>query len=219
MFFLDQTFGVVRDRAHELCEALSARGDLSWTAFTRPDTADDTLLAAMRSAGCHTVILGVETPDDGLLDAYRKGYASAAIRDGFRRARRHGLRTVGTFVIGLPEQDEDALEDTLRFAVELELDYLSLNVAVPRFGTPFRRKALELGLCTPEELVMDQGGAEAFLPTRTLDREELLRMKRRIVRRFYLRPSYLWRRLRGAGSLYELGAQAREGMALLLRNV
>ena len=219
LFFLDQTFGLGRARALELCAALERRGDLSWTAFTRPDTAQDELLAAMRRAGCHTLILGVESADDALLAAYEKGYDTATVRAACARAKRHGLRTVGTFVVGLPEQDEEALERTLAFALELELDFLSLNVAVPRFGTPFRARALELGLCSADELVMDQAGAQAFLPTRTLSRRELVRIKRRMVRRFYLRPSYLWRRLSSTRNLYELGAQAREAVALLRRNV
>ena len=69
------------------------------------------------------------------------------------------------------------------------------------------------------DLVMDQGGADAFLPTSTLDRATMLRLKKRMVRRFYLRPSYLWRRLRAIASPWELGAQLREGLALLRRNV
>ena len=37
---MDQTFGVKRSSApSELCRAFAERGDLSWTAFTRPDTA------------------------------------------------------------------------------------------------------------------------------------------------------------------------------------
>jgi hypothetical protein len=90
---------------------------------------------------------------------------------------------------------------------------------VPRFGTPFRREAVALGLCDEGDLVMDQGGADASLPTRTLDRAAMLALKRRMIRRFYLRPGYLWRRMTSASSLYELGAQAREGLALLRRNV
>jgi radical SAM superfamily enzyme YgiQ (UPF0313 family) len=126
---------------------------------------------------------------------------------------------VGTFIIGLPGETEDSLSKTLGLALELEMDFMSLNMAVPRFGTPFRAQAIELGLASADDLVMDQGGAEAFLPTHTLDREEMLGLKRRMIRRFYLRPSYLWRRLRGAGSLFELRAQAREGLALLRRNL
>jgi hypothetical protein len=118
-----------------------------------------------------------------------------------------------------PEESPESLERTLELAFELELDFMSLNMAVPRFGTPFRAQALELGLAQRDDLVMDQGGAQAFLPTRTLDREAMLALKKRMVRRFYLRPSYLWRRMRSVKSLWELRAQAREGWSLLMRNV
>ena len=219
LFFMDQTFGVVPKRARELCAELERRGDLSWTAFTRPDTADDLLLAAMRRAGCHTVILGVESADDRVLASYEKGYVADEIRAGFARAKRHGLRTVGTFIIGLPEETEESLERTLDLALELELDFMSLNMAVPRFSTPFRARALELGLVEPGDLVMDQGGETSSLPTSTLDRAAMERLKRRMVRRFYLRPSYLWRRLGTTKSLFELASQAREGFALLAKNL
>ena len=219
LFFMDQTFGVVRERGIELCRELEVRGDLSWTAYTRPDVADDEMLSAMKRAGCHTVMMGVESADDELLRAYKKGYRSSIIADAFARAKRHGLRTVGTFIIGLPEETEESLRKTLDMAIGLEMDFLSLNMAVPRFGTPFRAQALELGLAERDDLVMDQGGETAFLPTQTLDRERMLAMKKRMVRRFYLRPRYLWRRLRDTGSLWELRAQAREGLALLRRNL
>ena len=219
LFVMDQTFGVRRERALELCAALAERGDLSWTTYCRPDTADDELCAALAAAGCHTLILGVESADDELLASYKKGYRARTVKDGFRCAKRNGLRTVGTFIIGLPEESERSLEATLELAIELDMDFMSLNMAVPRFGTPFREQALELGLCEADELVMDQGGADAFLPTRTLGREAMLRLKKRMVRRFYMRPGYLWRRVTSARSLYELGAQAREGLALLRRNV
>ncbi len=219
LFFLDQTFGVVKRRALDLCRGLEERGDLSWTAFTRPDTADDELLAAMKRAGCHTVILGVESADDARLATYKKGYSVDAVRDGFRRVKRHGLRTVGTFIVGLPEEDAASLRRTLELAVELDLDFLSLNMAVPRFGTPFRRQAIELGLCGEDDLVMDQGGADAFLPTKHLERAEMLALKKEMVRRFYLRPRYLMRRLRGVANPGELARQAREGLSLLRRNL
>ncbi len=220
LFFMDQTFGVKRARALELCAAFAERGDLSWTAFTRPDLArDDELMRALRAGGCHTVLMGVESADDDVLAAYKKGYRVDAVRAGFKNAKRHGLRTVGTFIIGLPEETEQTLEASLALARELDLDFMSLNMAVPRFGTPFRARALELGLAERGDLVMDQGGADAFLPTRTLDRAGMLALKKRMVRRFYLRPSYLWRRLRATASLPELASQLREGVALLRRNV
>lgn len=219
LFVMDQTFGVQKQRALELCAAFAERGDLSWTTYARPDRADDELFAAMARGGCHTVMMGVESADEIVLAKYEKGYAIDEVRAGFARAKRHGLRTVGTFVIGLPEETERSLASSLELALELDLDFMSLNMAVPRFGTPFRARAIELGLCDPNELVMDQGGADAFLATNSLDRASMLALKKRMVRRFYLRPGYLWRRLTGARNAFELEAQAREGLALLMRNV
>jgi hypothetical protein len=64
---------------------------------------------------------------------------------------------------------------------------------------------------------MDQAGHKVAMPTRHLSREEVLKLKRRAVFRFYLRPTFLWRRLTSVSSLSELLAQAREGAALLSR--
>lgn len=219
LFFMDQTFGVRRERALELCAAFAERGDLSWTAYTRPDLADDELLGAMRAGGCHTLMMGVESADDELLELYQKGYRASEVAAAFTRARRHGLRTVGTFIIGLPEETEASLRATLQLAIALEMDFLSLNVAVPRFGTPFRARAIALGLANESELIMDQGGADAFLPTMTLDRVRMLELKRSMVRRYYLRPGYLLRRLAAIRTWHEFKGQIREGVALLAKNV
>ncbi len=219
LFVMDQTFGIVRERALALCEAMEReRFDFGWTTYARPDLADDELLRAMRRAGCHTVMMGVETPDDEQLARYRKGYLSDAVRDAFARARQSGLRTVGTFIIGLPEENEETIERTVDYAIELRLDFASFNVAVPRFGTPFRRRAIDDGYADAAQRVMDQGGATASMPTTTLSRERMLALKTHAIRRFYLRPSYLARRLAGVRTLHELRSQVTEGIALLKRN-
>jgi hypothetical protein len=90
---------------------------------------------------------------------------------------------------------------------------------VPRFSPPVRARALELGLAEEDDLVMDQGGSDAFLPTAALDRERMLALKKSMVRRFYLRPSWIARRIAGVRSPGELVRQAREGVALLARNL
>ncbi|MEZ6015660.1 MAG: radical SAM protein [Planctomycetota bacterium] len=218
LFVMDQTFGVSEQRGIALARAFAARGDLSWTTFTRPDTATDALLDALVDGGCHTLILGIESGDEAVLAATKKGYTLRDVERGVARAKRRGLRVVGTFVIGLPGETGDSLERTLQRALDLDLDYLSLNVAVPRFGTPFRRAVLAAGLAREDELIMDQAGSEAFLPTTSLSRAEVEAAKRRLNRRFYLRPGYLWRRARDTRSFGELARHAREGFALLRRN-
>ncbi|MBI3819258.1 MAG: radical SAM protein [Planctomycetes bacterium] len=219
LFVMDQTFGIVRKRALELCEAMRRENfQFGWTTYARPDLSDRELLISMRAAGCHTIMMGVESPDDRVLEDYKKGYVSAAVREAFARARELGLRTVGTFIIGLPEESEDSIERTVQYAIDLGMDFASFNVAVPRFGTRFRDAAIQLGYANPTGRVMDQGGAAASMPTHALSRDRMLQLKRRAIRKFYLRPGYLARRLADVRTLHELQSQVREGIALLRRN-
>lgn len=219
LFVMDQTFAIVRERGMELCERMTAeRFNFGWTAFARPDLADDGLMRRMKEAGCHTVIMGVETPDDATLARYRKGYRSDAVRAAFARARRHGLRTVGTFIIGLPEETEESLERTVKYAIELRMDFASFNVAVPRIGTAFRASTIAAGTIDGQLRVMDQAGETVVLSTGSLSRERVLALKRRAIRKFYFRPSYLLRRALAIRTPHELRSQIREGMALLRRN-
>jgi hypothetical protein len=91
-------------------------------------------------------------------------------------------------------------------------------VAVPRAGTRLREDAVKAGLVDAGLVVMDQSGFEPTLDTRGLTARELAAWRRRAVARFYLRPAYVWRRLRHLRTRAEFLAQAREA-ASLLRNL
>lgn len=216
LFLLDQTFGIQKDRAHALLGGMLARGfDFGWVCFSRPDILDDALLRQMRRAGCHTVILGLESGDQQVLDSAQKAYTLAEIRAGFRRCKLHGLRTVATVIIGLPQETEASFRRTLAFLRDVDCDFASFNVAVPRMGTELRRQALALGLITPEVAVMDQSGTEVAMPALTLSRRQIAAMKQRAVREFYLNRRFLARRLLAVRSFDDLRIQVRQGIGLL----
>jgi anaerobic magnesium-protoporphyrin IX monomethyl ester cyclase len=210
---------VRKERNLDLCRRMVAeRLDLGWVTYTRADLCAADSLAVWREAGCHTLILGVESASAETLKAYRKGHKADQVAAGLERVRDAGIRTVGTFILGLPEDTRETIDATIRLACELPLDFASFSVAVPRFGTGLRDQAKAQGLID-DLRVMDQSGLTIAMPTRSLDRETVMRLKRKAILRFYLRPTYLGRRLLSVRSLWELGAQFREGLALLGRNV
>ena len=216
LFFMDQTFGARREHALELCRRMSARKlDFGWVCFSRVDVVDEELIVEMKRAGCHTIIFGVESASEEILKKYRKGYTRKQIEDAFRLASAHGIRTVGTFILGLPEETEETALETVAFLKELSCDFISFNVAVPRHGTLFRRDAIAEGLVPPELTVMDQAGSTVAMPSRHLSRERIHQLRAQAVRGFYLRPAYLWRRLCGIRTMYELREQLYEGIVLL----
>lgn len=216
LFIFDQTFGTNKKRALELCQRIKKEKlGFGWVCYSRVDIVDDGLLKAMKEAGCHTIMFGVESASEEILRKYQKGYNKAQIRDAFRLCRKYNVRTVATFILGLPEETEETANETIEFLKELDCDFASFNVAVPRMNTPLRQKAIREGLITSDLEIMDQGGVTIAMPTRSLTMEQVQDLKKKAIRGFYLRPSYLWKRLRGLSSFYELKEQVSEGLALL----
>jgi len=216
LFVQDQCFGQPRAPFEALLDAMIEEDlGIGWWTFTRVDVLDRELARKMRAAGCHTIILGVESSSEEILENHRKGYGPDLVRQSFAMAESEGLRTAATFILGLPEETAETLQATIDFACSLPADYASFNVAVPRAGTKLRKRAVDEGLVDEDLVVMDQSGFEPTLPTRGLSADDLRHWRRRAVRSFYLRPSYLLRRLTHLRSASEARTQAREAWALL----
>ncbi len=216
LFFLDQTFALQKPRALQLLQEMQKRDyGFGWLCFSRADVLDDEILIEMKKAGCHTIILGLESGDDAVLAASQKDYNRDEVLAGFQRCAAYGLRTVATVIIGLPEETEASLQRTLDFLKRVPCDFASFNVAVPRMGTPLRQQAIAQQLISPALQVMDQSGNEVAMPTLTLSREQIDAMHRRAVREFYFNTQYLLRRLRSLRSFDEARIHLRQGYGLL----
>ncbi len=216
LFFLDQTFGIQKERARLLLSEMAKRRyDFGWVCFSRPDVVDRELVKLMKEAGCHTVILGVESGSEVILESAQKDYTKAEVLKGFRLCGEHGLRTVATIILGLPQETAETFGETMKFLHQLDPDFASFNVAVPRMGTPLRQTALELGLIREDLQIMDQSGSKVAMPTLTLSRSEVEAMKQEAVSSFYLNFRYLGKRLKRTRSLRETQIQLGQGVSLL----
>ena len=220
IFFEDMTFGLPRANAEKLCNEIKRRNlKLSWTCFSRVDIADYGLLSLMKEAGCHTVIFGVESGNDMILEKYNKDIDKNKIIDAFKNCRKLGIKTVATFILGLPEETRETLRDTAGFAKMLECDYASFNMAVPRPGTQLQHSAITEGLIDPERLDWDHSGQKMAMPSKYLSGEELYLFKIRLERDFYFRLPYLVNCIFRIGSLAQLMEHLREGWQLFLNNL
>lgn len=216
IFFIDQTFGINRNRLFDLCSKINDEGfGFGWVCYSRVDIVDDNVLKAMNKAGCHTIMFGVESGSDEILKKYQKGYSRAQIKHVFKLCKEHNIRTVATFIIGLPDETEETARETLKFLKEIDCDFASFNMAVPRNNTLLRQEVIRNGLISSELEIMDQTGSFIAMPTKHLTKEQVLELKRKALKEFYLRPSYLWRRLKSITSFYELKEHIYEGWILL----
>ncbi len=218
IFFLDQTFGINKEKIIKILNLMIVRKyNFSWSCFGRVDLVDEEQLRLMKQAGCHTIMFGVESASEDILKKYKKGYTRDDIVKAFTAARKIGIKTLATFIIGLPEETKEMIEDTIRFSRKLNPDYVSFNFAVPRLGTELRDKMIKEDLVESDNVVMDQSGKTILAGTKTLSKKEMMKLKRKAICGFYFRPSYIAKRALGLRSLTELKSNFR-GMIGIFRN-
>lgn len=205
LYFNDQTFGLKRERTEALLRAMvDKRYGFGWACWTRVDLVDRELLALMRAAGCHTLMFGAEAADAEVLNEWGKGFQPEAVTSALQLCRQAGIRTLATFLLGLPGQDRAACLRTIAFACSCGCDFASFNVPVPRQTTALRRQALAEGWMDDRDVVFDQSGLVAAMGNGILSAAEIQALRRQAVRTFYLRPGYLARQLLAVRSPAEL---------------
>ena len=213
IYFSDQTFFQSKAITKEVLEwMISVEYNINWMCFSRVDVLDEDALKLMKKAGCSLIMFGVEWAEDDLLERYKKHYTTDQIVDTFKLSKKLGIKRLGTFLIGVPGQSKQSILNTISFAKTIDADYASFNVAVPRSNTSFREEALRNGLIDESLEIMDQSGNDVTIGTGVLSREELQKLKNKAYRSFYLRPSYILKRLAGIRNLTELKIHLTEGL-------
>lgn len=217
VFFRDQTFGASPKRADELCKQMIRRElNLKWICDTRVDVITAELLLSMKEAGCHTIMLGIETSNEEILKTYKKNTRVKQIIEVLHMCRQHRIRTVGHFILGLPGETRETLLETIAFSKKIGLDYASFNLATPRFGTLFRKTAIEKGWVDEQQIGVESSKGRSVLKNQEISPEELGALRAKAVREFYLRPSYLIKRLMDIRSFQDFKNQLLEAVSLFV---
>jgi anaerobic magnesium-protoporphyrin IX monomethyl ester cyclase len=187
------------ERAKRICRLLIDEGlnRVPWITIhgIRADNTDLELLRLMKAAGCKRVGFGVESGNQGVLDIMKKHQTIDQVRQAFANARQAGLQTIGFFIFGLPGENEETMEDTIRLALELDPDLANFMIAAPFPGTELYDMVLEKG----ELFTRDWGDyaihdEKARFAMGEVDAELVERKWHEAYRRFYLRPSRLLRK-------------------------
>lgn len=187
--FWDDTFTINRERVIHLCQEIVARRfNINWICLSRTDTVDPEMLSYMAKAGCYQIQYGVETGTQAHLDSLGKGITLDKIKQAFRWSWELGIETAAFFMLGHWEETEETLEQTWRFALELDPDYVSFNILTPYPGTPLYDKVSRRFKGRWEYFDAMHAVLEPKISAGYLER-----FLDRCYRRFYFRPSYLAR--------------------------
>jgi anaerobic magnesium-protoporphyrin IX monomethyl ester cyclase len=129
------------DRLYRLCAVLERdiHFPFGWSAITRVNWVTPELLHKMKGVGLASVNFGVESGDDEILRAIKKGITTVQVVRALEWAKGEGLYTICNFMLGFPQETPQALERTLRFMERIAplVDFFnSRGVLVPFPGTP-----------------------------------------------------------------------------------
>ena len=218
LFMRDQSFGADKSRTLELCREITEQNlRISWSCFARVDVIDEELIKAMKQAGLHTIIFGIESGNEEILRDYNKNISLEQMRNAAKLCRQHGVRAAGTFIIGLPGESRESILKTIKLAKDLKLDYASFNVAAPTFGSKFRQEAIANNWVDESEIEMDTSkGSPIWNNQNLLPNKEIKKLHHQAIISFYLDPRYLLRRLLALRSWDEVRQSFREAKSLLL---
>ncbi len=192
-------FTVNREHVMGMCNLIIEKGiKINWTCNSRVDYVDEEMLAKMGKAGCWLISWGIESANEAILKRARKGYKKEQAFKALHWAHDAGIKNWGYFIIGLPGETEETIQETIDYAKQLPLDIALFHIAAPYPGTPFFYEVVENNWFRPgtkwEEVDMDQS---TVLDYGNLTAEQLEYWQKRATREWSLRPGPMWTFVKG----------------------
>jgi radical SAM superfamily enzyme YgiQ (UPF0313 family) len=216
----DDTFSIDRQRMIAICEEIEERGlEIGWDIRARVDTVDRTVLEKLKKANCERIHYGVESGSQEILDTLQKGITCKQIRETFRMTKEAGISTLAYFMLGCPGETEVHIQKTIELMKELEPDFVHITVFTPFPGTPIYLSGLRDGLIKKDywrEFAMNP--QSDFVPSHwdeIFSLERINKWLKRTYREFYIRPSYIKKRVGELSSFGEFYRKAKAGLKVL----
>jgi hopanoid biosynthesis associated radical SAM protein HpnJ len=194
-FFDDDTFTEDLKRAEEISRKIGPLG-IRWSCNVRANVPSQTL-RVMKQNGLRMVVVGFESGNQTILNNVRKGIHLQGAREFAGSAKTLGIPIHGTFILGLPGETSETIEETIRFAQEVDPYSIQVSLVAPYPGTELYRQAQEQGwLVKTEDCMVQEGIQDASLSYDGLSNSEIFEAVDRFYRRFYLRPKPVFRILK-----------------------
>lgn len=184
--FDDDTFTIDKQRAIAISEHMK-KLKLTWSCNARANLDYDTL-KQVRDNGLRLLLVGFESGNQQILDNIHKGIKIDVARQFMKHCKDLGITVHGTFIIGLPVETKETIEETIRFACELAPHTIQVSIAAPYPGTELYRQAKENGWFKDNVLVANSGIQTSTLQYPGLSNVEIENAVERLYRKFYFRP-------------------------------
>lgn len=203
--FQDDSFSANWRFVESLCrELVQRKSQMPWMARVRVDELSYDLLVLMQKAGCIMLGLGVESGSERIIRMMRKQEGSQPwqnlSRQVFRWTRTLGIGTNAYYVIGNPTETREEIEQTIRFALELNSDSIQVHFYTPYPGSAaWEAYRDQLAGCDPAAMFHY---AKPNFSIAAVSPEELVKIRSQFYRRYLFRPVFALDHFRRHGVFY-----------------
>lgn len=215
--FWSDIFNFNREWTLELCQKIIESGlKITWSSNTRADTMDDEMAKMMYKSGCRLVSIGVESGSQKMLDNIGKKITLDDIRNTVKILKKNKIKIYNYFVIGLPWETEETVEETIKFAIELDSNFISFYTATPLPGTKYFAYAM-LNKLVEGNLDFRSAYYEPVVRSEHLSKERIFELHKQAIKRFYLRPKFILKTLLSLRSFAEFKNYFLAGVNLIIK--
>lgn len=222
IFFFDDTFNITKERVQEIARAIMEKSiKMKWTFRGRVSALDEETISLAKKAGLRQMHIGIETGTDEGLVQLKKGITTEQVKNTIKWARKHKVRVIGDFILGLPfEKSEKDVKDNVCRLIEMDPDFAQFSALEAHPGTAIFAQAEEKGLIQRQvwENFVKNPSADFVPPIwgEYLSREQLITLSLWAYKKFYFRPNVVWRHLKNLESCYDFYIKTRGAIRLLL---
>lgn len=173
VYFKSDIFNYDKNWVLNLCKNIIDSGiKISWACDIIPKNIDEELAKIMYQSGCRLCNVGVESGNDEILKKLEKQLDKDEITSVINCLKKNKIKINSCFIIGLPSDTEQTIQETKEFALNLKSDNTTYNIAVPYPGTKFFAYAM-LGKLISAAPEFTNISDKALVRTHSLTKERL----------------------------------------------
>jgi len=229
VIFCDDALTIDKKFVYSLCEhIMKLPFKIIWEAQSRINYVDKPLLKTMKRAGCQKLLFGIESGNERIRNQIiGKGITDKQIISATRLCWDAGIEPDHYLMVGQPTETKKEISDTVNCPLKFKPNIIGVFLTMPLPGAPLFERAIKEGIISKnvidEFINGDYGegydGCWPYYIPQGLTRSELIEARNLAYRRFYIRPGYVFNRIRrDFASWVKIRRDIREGFSLLIRN-
>jgi anaerobic magnesium-protoporphyrin IX monomethyl ester cyclase len=223
ILFFDETFTMNKKRVLAICDEFIGRSlKIRWNARTRVDCIDLEIMKKMKKAGCRLLQFGIETGCERTQKVLGRNFKLDKIREVVKMARGEGILAYGNFMFNLPDETVDEMNQTIDFAIKLNLDYavfgiLSVYPKTEFYDTLLREKKIKDDFWRMYARDPFSYGIRTSKWPSAYTPEELDAMVKKAYAKFYMRPKFILQALTRDDTISQKYTLMKSGLKVFSR--